>query len=80
MTAQIKQWGNSQGIRFSKEILESLNIHVNDVLDVKITDNSIILTKSFQHKTLEERALEFGGKLGPYEEIEWRIPEGREVW
>ncbi len=33
-----------------------------------------------QIKTLEERALEFGGKSGPYEQIEWRTPEGREVW
>ena len=38
------------------------------------------LKKEFKHKTLEERAAEFGGKLGPYEETAWGNPMGREEW
>ena len=34
----------------------------------------------FQHKTLEERALEFGGKLNLDGEYDWGIPVGREIW
>lgn len=34
--------------------------------------------KEFRHKTLEERATEFGGKLGPYEEMAWGEEKGRE--
>ncbi len=34
---------------------------------------------TFKHKTLEERAAEFVGKLGPYEEIDWGEPMGREL-
>ncbi len=33
-----------------------------------------------QHRTLEERAKSFGGKLGPYEEFDWGEPVGREKW
>ena len=80
MTTQVKTWGNSQGIRFSKELLDGLGIHINDVLNISIIDNSIVLTKTFKHKTLEERAAEYEGKLGPYEEINWGEPTGREVW
>ncbi len=36
--------------------------------------------RSFQHKTLEERALEFGGKLNLDGEYDWGIPVGREIW
>ena len=37
-----------------------------------IWETSIILKKiEKKHKTLEERAKEFGGKLGPYEEFNW---------
>ena len=40
--------------------------------------DAIVLTKTFKHKTLEECAAEFSGKLGPYEEFEWGAPVGRE--
>lgn len=35
---------------------------------------------SRQHRSLEERAGDFGGKLGPYEEFDWGEPVGRERW
>ena len=34
----------------------------------------------FRHKTLEERAEEFAGKLGPYKEMNFGEPKGREKW
>lgn len=80
MQAQVKEWGNSQGIRLSKEILKSAGIMFNDVLDVTISNGVIILTKPFRHKTLEERAGEFGGKLMLDGEYDWGEPAGREVW
>ena len=81
ITAQLKAWGNSQGIRLSKELLALVGIKNNDFLEVEVKDGSIVLTKAQkQHHTLEERAQEYGGKLGPYEEFEWGEPVGRERW
>ena len=80
MQAQVKAWGNSQGIRLSKELLEKDGIRLNDLLTIEAKEGTIILKKEFQHKTLEERAAEFGGKLGPYEETAWGDPMGREGW
>ena len=34
----------------------------------------------FRHKTLEERATEYGGKLNLDGEYDWGAPVGREVW
>lgn len=34
----------------------------------------------YSHKTLEERAAEFGGKLMLDGEYDWNEPVGREVW
>ncbi len=59
MQAQVKAWGNSQGIRLPKEVLKSAGIFLNEVLDVKVSDGVITLAKPFRHKTLEERAAEF---------------------
>ena len=80
MQAQVKEWGNSQGIRLSKEILKSAGITVNDVLDVTTSNGVITLVKPFRHKTLEERASEYGGKLMLDGEYDWGEPVGREVW
>ena len=80
MQAQIKAWGNSQGIRLSKDILQAANISINEILDVKVSNGTITLMKPFRHKTLEERAAEFDGKLNLDGEFDWGEPIGREVW
>lgn len=80
MQVQIKQWGNSQGIRISRELLQEANVGINDILDVKVSNGKITLVKSFRHKTLEERAAEYGGKLDLDGEYDWGEPMGREVW
>ena len=62
MQTQVKEWGNSQGIRLPKEALKSAGFTLNEVLDVTISNGVITLAKTFRHKTLEERASEFDGK------------------
>ena len=44
------------------------------------SDGKIIIEKTFQHKTLEERAAKYKGHLGPYQEYNWGDPTGKEVW
>ena len=80
MQLQVKPWGNSQGIRLSKEVLEMTGFHVNDLLDIQIEENRLIISKPFVHKTLRERAAAYGGRLNLSEEIDWGEPVGREVW
>lgn len=80
MQTQIKEWGNSQGIRLPKEILKSAGITLNEVLDISASNGVITLTKPFRHKTLEERAAEFGGNLMFDGEYDWGEPVGKEVW
>ena len=80
MQTQVKEWGNSQGIRLPKEVLRNAGIALNEVLDVTVADGVITLAKSFRHKTLEERAAEFDGKLMLDGEYDWGESVGREVW
>jgi antitoxin MazE len=80
MFVQVKTWGNSQGIRLSKDILESAGIKINDILNVELIDGNILLKKKHKHRTLEERTAEFQGKVDPYEEFDWGEPVGRERW
>ena len=80
MQAQVKEWGNSQGIRLPKEVLKSAGIALNEVLDVTVSNGVITLVKPFRHRTLEERAAEFDGKLMLDGEYDWGEPVGREAW
>lgn len=80
MQTQVKTWGNSQGIRIPKEILQEADITVDDILDVKVSNGVIMLVKPFRHKTLEERAEEYGGHLGLDGEFDWGESVGREIW
>ena len=80
MQTQVKAWGNSQGVRISKEVLQAAAISIDDTLDIKVSDGMIMLVKPFRHKTLEERAAEFGGKLSLDGEFDWGEAVGREVW
>ncbi len=80
MQTQVKEWGNSQGIRLPKEVLKSAGFTLNEVLDVTISNGVITLSKTFRHKTLEERASEFDGKLMLDGEYDRGQPIGREVW
>lgn len=74
MQAQVKEWANSQETRLSKDILESAGIELNENQDVSATNGGITMTKVFHHKTLEERAEEYDGKLMLDGEYDWGDP------
>ncbi len=80
MQAQIKAWGNSQGIRIPKEALKEAAISLDDYLDVSVSNGIIILEKPHRHRSLEERVAEYGGKLLLDGEFDWGEAKGREIW
>ena len=80
MQVQLKPWGNSQGIRFSKAFLESVGIMPNDTLSVEAADGKIILRRAFAHRSLKERAAEYGGQLNLSGEPDRETPADSEVW
>ena len=46
MQTTIVKWGNSQGVRLPKMLLESANIADNDTVDLIAENDSIIIKKS----------------------------------
>lgn len=59
----IKTWGNSQGIRIPKNILEKLGLHVSDTLQIEVIDDSIVLKKHLNTKHLRNALLNTMGKF-----------------
>ncbi len=52
MTATISKWGNSQGLRFPKDIMEEINLKVGDKVELKTQDNTIII-KPIKRKKID---------------------------
>ena len=85
---QIQKWGNSQGIRIPKSILESLGMSENDRVEIIPDKDSILIKKSTaeRHLSIEERLTAFYGRA--IEEIDadltteydWGKPMGEEIW
>lgn len=80
MQVQLKAWENCQGIRFPKEFLKAAGFSTDDILHAEAYDGKIILSRSFQHRSLQERAAQYGGKLNFSAEMERVEPVGGEVW
>ena len=74
----VKSWGNSQGIRLSKEIMEKMGLKISDILDVEISADAIILRKAFRHRSFEERMMEYNNKISACN-FDWGEPVGREI-
>lgn len=79
MTVKLQKWGNSQGIRIPKIILDELDINEKDELELKTDGNKILIEKIDSRKNILDL---FEGFDGNYEslEIDWGDPIGDEIW
>lgn len=88
MYATVQKWGNSQGLRIPKALLEALGIRENDRVELTQHGDTITLRKaaSIPHKTLEARLTAFYGvpieqvPRTEEQELDWGKSEGSEVW
>lgn len=80
MTTTIQRWGNSQGVRIPKYILEAVNLSENESIDIVTDKDKIVIKKSAnQRKTIKELFANYNGEYQPIE-VDWGKPEGKEIW
>ena len=82
VTATMQKWGNSQGIRIPKSVLEQVEINNNDTVEIVVEKSKIIIRKVKavkEYKSLDEL---FEGYTGNYKSGEWDTgkPVGKEVF
>ena len=84
----IRRWGNSQGIRLSKELMDKVNLKENDEINITIDSGKIIIEKINKPKylNLQERLEKFYGKpideiyVESTQEVDVGTPKGKEIW
>ena len=81
MTTTIQKWGNSQGIRIPRILLEEIKWSENEQIEISIEDNKIVIEKvqKIERKNIKELFKDYEGEYEP-SEIDWGEPEGKEVW
>lgn len=75
----IRPWGNSQGIRIPKSILQKAGLHTADTLTIETDGSTIIMKKEFKHKSLKERIAAYNGKIEIHD-YNWGAPVGKEFF
>ncbi len=80
-TSTIQKWGNSQGIRIPKHILNELKWHNNEAITIKAENEKIIIEKLKQdkRKNINELFADFDGQYTATE-IDWGKAVGKEIW
>jgi antitoxin MazE len=82
MVTKVQKWGNSQGLRFSKDVLQEAQIDVGDEVTVSVRGGRIIvepLTKVRGRYKLRELVAKIP-KGYRAEEVDWGEPTGKEAW
>lgn len=80
MITKLQKWGNSQGVRIPKEILNEISINEGDNVDVSTNGDSIIIRriyKPLKKYSLDELLKNSDSKLS---EENWGEPVGKEEW
>ena len=65
----VRKWGNSQGIRLSKELMSQMNLNENDTIGISVNDGKMTIEKLNGQKyfNLKERLEAFYNK--PIDEV-----------
>ncbi len=84
----VRRWGNSQGIRLSKEILAQMDLQENDTVGINVCDGKMTVEKINKPKylNLAERLEAFYKRpideiyVESTQEVDVGDPEGNEIW
>ena len=82
MLTKVQKWGNSQGLRVTKSLLDEAGIHVGDEVDVSVRRGRIIVEPvSIIRGRYDLKALvsKMPDDYRP-DELDWGPPAGKELW
>jgi antitoxin MazE len=82
MVTKVQKWGNSQGLRLSKQMLEEARISIGDDVDVSTRDGVIVITpvRRVRGKQSLQDLVSRIPENYEIEETDWGKPVGREAW
>ncbi len=82
MLTKVQKWGNSQGLRFTKTLLDEARINVGDEVRVSVRKGRIIVEPVTKVRGRHDLKVLVSKMPKRYqtEEQDWGPPVGKEVW
>ena len=82
MVTKIQKWGNSQGLRLARHVLEEANLTTGDDVSVTVKNGAIIISplKKIRGRYNLKELVSRIPKDYQTEEIDWSKPVGKETW
>jgi antitoxin MazE len=82
MVTKVQRWGNSQGLRLAKQVLEEARISVGDPVDVSTRDGVIVIipVRRVRGRLSLQELVSRIPKNYKTKEVEWGEPVGKEGW
>ena len=81
MRTYIKKWGNSQGLRLAKNVLEEAELQTGVPVEVSVEKHSIVIRKAPKHyPTLTELVAKIPRGYKPDHRDLFGKPMGQEIW
>ena len=82
MLTKVQKWGNSQGLRVTKALLDEAGIHVGDEVDVSARRGRIIVEPVSRIRGRHDLKVLVSKMPEEYQpaELDWGPPAGKEVW
>ena len=82
MLTKVQKWGNSQGLRLAKRVLEDAKISVGDPVDVTVRKGAIVVApvRKVRGKYSLRELVARIPKDYRAREVDWGKPMGREAW
>lgn len=82
MVTKVQKWGNSQGLRVPKGLLEEAQMKVGDAVHVSVQGQKIVIEPLKQvrgrynlKELVSQMPKEYRAK-----EVDWKAPVGQEEW
>lgn len=82
MVTKVQRWGNSQGLRLTKQVLQDAGISIGDDVDVAVREGVIVIApvkrvrgKQDLHELVSRIPKDYKSS-----EMDWGEPVGREAW
>jgi antitoxin MazE len=80
MITRVRKWGNSQGLRLSKHVLELADIAVGDDVEIVVGDHQILVKKARHSKYDLAELVSRIPKGYKAKEVDFGPPVGKEEW
>lgn len=82
MVTKVQRWGNSQGLRLSKQVLADASVSVGDEVDVVVREGLIVVTpvRQVRGKVSLRSLVARIPKNCKSQGADWGRPAGKEAW